>query len=252
MIDREFIDAIADLCQKGSKLEVVQLNHETAYVSQGGLREMVSIPPSPRDNTVYDLGSLIAAANHYSDRTTNETAVFVNQDRIKVVLDDSAHRVNVVTMPLKFHDQLEVVSGLDRRQLAPKEAVRLFRVDLAYSVAPAIVSMFRQVDFDRAEKQSKGTQHGRDTLGKSVEVAVQNVDKFPEDIVLMVPIYSSPGIDERRPIECALEILPEVGKFAIIPKCGQVQSAMNDATKAIIATLEEQLPEDVPVFYGEA
>lgn len=97
---------------------------------------------------------------------------------VVAVLDDEDRR-DTVTLELlaadEFRTLLQVAerSGCAARNYDQQSFVRLLRVELAGCLEdPTVIGSLRQLDWEKAEKGHATSQHGKESLGKSIQAKV--------------------------------------------------------------------------------
>ncbi len=116
----------------------------------------------------------------------------------------------------------------------------------------ALIPKLRKLEFRRRNDGRAEVQHGKESLGRSVEQSVQAVEDLPEDMRVMVRIYDEPSITVA-PCFVLCQLLIDVAKetFRLLPLAGAMQAVMSHTQDWLHDALEEGAAEaGVPVFYG--
>lgn len=180
--------------------------------------------------------------------------LYVSESGIVVFLD-SSDRLQTAKMPFAFSERFTTVmliaankSGLS---FAPKDAVRFLKTKLQGTGVAEVAKALSKVDFTRTSSGKSHVDHGRETLGKSVEATVQQADAIPESFSIDLAPFSSEGIQfYRTRIEVSLYLDMENGTvvFSVFP------DEIEKAKKAVLGPIRDKLQsmfEGIPVFMGK-
>lgn len=246
----EFVNRLVFLANRAQQPEVItsEALPELALVREGDRFTQLPIPPKRRSMTLVGLDDLIAAVK---DPVLARAPEIHHGSGKVVVLFDRADRRDRATIELRESERFTAVRQMHGRGLAmkPRDAVKFLRFDLPRT-ASTVVQALARIDFTRKSSGASTTAHGKETLGRSVEAAVQQADQVPEQFFASVPVYSNPGFREfEASIEIGiyLDVESEVVTFRVL--ADELDKALNAAQSFIDKELAEQLP-DVPRFHG--
>lgn len=234
-------DAMEFIAGKATAAEAVQIvelpGRGTAFLLRTGdkVQEHKSEPP-PRAHTLFSLAAIEDAVNQWGE--VDNTVVYLNATEITLVFDDHQDRLDEAVFKLPVHPQWVRLQQLVKQSSLPqKQVVRLLRHDLEGCVTdPALLTRLRSLEFKRSNDGGRTQEHGRESLGKSVELKVQNAAEIPEFTTLNVPLFDL-SISTRQPIRCTIELDPLNEQIAIEPIPGQLELAM----QAVLQSLQEHL-----------
>lgn len=182
----------------------------------------------------------------------NDVEVFVSDNQIDVVCgryDES--------QPERAHLRLSssqaylVLSAFFRPNhlIAQRDLIRALRGPLAGMYNPALLAMFRSVEFRSSGSKNSELNRGGDTLGRSInrEARIGGDDELPDSIVFTLPLY---GIQDAPSvtIEAAIEVNFEAEKFEMLPIGESVTRAFEASLVTIASAIREET--DAALYFG--
>jgi hypothetical protein len=99
--------------------------------------------------------------------------------------------------------------------MSQKQAIRLLRHDLAACNCDHILAALRKLDFHRRSDGARTIEHGRETLGRAVEAAVQGATDIPDGFTVEAPVWNTPGAAWPVTVLCTLDLDAEAEKVVI-------------------------------------
>ncbi len=252
----DFLDRLVALANKANDVQVHEVPGFPNHVAlrSGTAVDLKEKPARGRFYVIRSLGDLIALVKDKAICTAPE--VFhgggLGSQGVRVVLD-RAKRTEVAFMPTHETDRFATLRKLRREPtgMFVPEAIRLLRFDLQAVGADALVAALRRVDFKRTEAGGATTEHGRESLGRSVEAIVQQAADIPEMFVANAPIYQVDGLRHIAPaVPCGVYLDVHAQKVALRPYADAIEEAVSAAQAEIHAILTAALP-GVAVFQGE-
>jgi hypothetical protein len=225
-------------------------DQRAAHYIVDGQHVVVPRPPHPRSHEVATLESLVALANRFK-AAGESPVVWYSHEGLDLVIDDSGHRVDSVSLSFNNSDQWNLVLVLKGERYDHKTFVRLLRTTLSDALMPGdLLEKIRTLKFENGSITSTTVKRQEESLGKTITARVDaGKVEIPEEVVLSVPMYTNPGEEEHYPIRCIVDVDPEYQKFALIP----VPNAINEAQKAAAQSIAERLDaglNDVPFYFG--
>jgi len=116
-----------------------------------------------------------------------------------------------------------------------------------------VITALRQIDFTRTSAGKSHVEHGKESLGRSVEAAVQQADKVPEDFVVRVPVYTNPGAGAFLVEVRVMLYLDLEGQQVVLQTMpDELEKAHQVAQARLHEALVANCPKGTPVFYGQA
>lgn len=136
------------------------------------------------------------------------------------------------------------------RTMHPRDAVKMLRLDLHGGKHEAVIQALSQVDFTRNSTGRSHVEHGRESLGKSVEASVQQADKVPKEFTVGVPVWTNNGFT-RYSVLLTFGVFLDLDNQAVELRVlsDECQRVVNQSLLAVVADLRDSLP-NVPVFLG--
>lgn len=244
---KDALEYLAKRFHDGNKATLLSIpgDGRKAYVDQAGTVTPYDVPPSPRSHTVDSVEDLIAAAGLWD----NGAVVWINADKVVLVIDD-ADRRDTVTLPLvKSHQFQTLVRMSNTPQMDQQQLIRLLRIDLPGALSRAeLLTTIRQIKFRQSSSGESNVQHGSESLGRSIEAQVTGANDIPEQVAVSCNVYQNPGEREfTATVMCDLEIVPTEQKFRFRP----LPDELERVTEAAIAGIRERIAQDIEsVFYG--
>lgn len=196
--------------------------------------------------------SFIDAIKEVLDLQVEGVRVFHNDDKLLADVIDGIPR-STYEMHLSRTDQfslLDKLSSCEVRWYDHRGFLRLLRHDLAECGTEGTASIMQRVTFKQHSGGQSDISHGKESMGRSVNSAVDAIEELPQTLLLTVPVYCEfPMIYQQ--IMCSLEIDANAARFALTPRPGQMDQAVIDAQEEIGKHLSDALPPDVIVLSGE-
>lgn len=246
----EFTEKALELIQKtaqdarAARLLPIPGNPRKMFLDQGGTAQDIPIPPPPIDSRVLSLEDLI---NYAKECQSAAQMIFHDPATVVLVLDRTDRREKV-TLDLGRDRRWLLLDVLNTnpRPMPQKEFIRVLKIEL--ELDPAVVTQFRVLDFHRAETGRGDVQKQRESMGRSVEAAVQGLQELPEELAVMTSIYETAGERAMYAVRLAVEIDAVQSTFQLIPRQWDMLAAMDAHQRTIAQRIRDAC--DVPVFYG--
>lgn len=241
----EFLNALRAGIHKEVRpqlLENVSNERTAVYAMPDGslLREDLD-PPLRRYKlaSFSDLCDMLAPASPTAERPM----VFHDVGRIVVLLDRDDRREEA-TMLLHFSQAFTALCQLKAGNgFAIPSLVRFLR---SIKADPALIAAFRRIDFTRTTAGRTDVQHGRESLGRSVEASVQQADKIPEVFAIGCPVYLALRSETFTQVEVQVFIDHEAQKIELRVDSDDLDLAIDRAHAAI----RKLLPAGIEVYRG--
>lgn len=248
----EFVSKIATLAQSAKAVEIAKDPQfpDEVLVRSGDAFEWKKAPAPKRAHHIHSLADFMAAAR---DKVIAPTPEVYHDHKSIVLVLDRAGRREIVQLALLETDRFKTLRGLQaaEKTLSVRDAVRLIRFELHGVGADVLVAALGRLDFNRTGIEVAGAKHGRETLGRSVESAVQQADQVPETFVARLPVYSNPGLRTVvADVRCGIYLDMQNPGVVIRPLADEIENATDFAQGELHGLLEAGLP-DVPIFNGK-
>lgn len=249
----EFLDRIVGLARGANRLEfqTVASIPRKVFRRNGDLVDELDVPPPERSHSLVGYADFVAAV---SDATMAKAPeVYVGKGKVVALLDrgDRRETVSVDLMPSKRFQQCMLLESQPVK-LQPRLAVKFLRFELHGGNVEHVITALSRVDFTRSSAGKQHVDHGRESLGKSVEAAVQQAENVPKDFVVAIPIWTNPGFDRYSAnIAFGLDFDFESETVVLRVLSDECTRVTNLAVRAVVSDLQDALPEGTPIFQGE-
>lgn len=244
----EFLKLIQDTAVKASGATVVKVadHARRGYVVANGELKEVDVPPPLRDHGLRSVESLVAFAERFSEKAV----IWHNEQQVSVVVDDVDRR-DVATLPLVKSQAFVCLAALAeaKRPINQRAFIRILRTDLRNAGAEHVLSAVKRLEFKRTSDGRSNVEHGKESLGRSVEAAVNSAELIPESFTATIPVYTTPGADFHKQITCIVEIDAQNEQFVLLPDADDLAQAVHSAQSDLQERIGGELS-STPVYYG--
>ena len=247
----ELLESMRRMIRDADGLKVVQVAgvHRHAWIHYAGTQlEKIDMEPPLRNHRICTLDDVYMICE---DAHTGDPQIFFDFDAIQVVFDRTDRRevATLSLLPTDRYTSLVKMSG-EPLSCTVNEAVRLLRFELHGVGADHVVQALKRVDFSRTSRGTAVTEHGKESLGKSVEATIQATDEIPETVDLTVPLYSNPGVsDFTAIITVGIYLDVDTQRVAFRPLADEIMKAQNAVMSQLFQALRDRLPR-VPKING--
>lgn len=248
----ELVKAIGDLARKAQGIETHKdpLTPERTLVRSGDKFEWVDAPAPKRMHSILSFADLASLAK---DKAIAENPEIYHSASAIVVLLDREKRRELVTMPLTHSSRWQTLVSLSKGQqgMTTADAVKLIRFELHGAGADALCAALRKVDFTRTGNGARTVEHGRESLGTSVEAAVQGVSEIPQEFTAQVPVWGNQGLRViQARVRCGVYLDVNNQSVQIKPLADEISNALEAAQGELHALLATAV-DPIPVLQGE-
>ncbi len=213
----------------------------------GQTTEHYDVPPPLRSHLLEGLADIVAVAEDKLVSALPE--LWVCGEMVDVVLNRN-QRGERARCYLHATEQFETLTGLTTpRQFEPKAAIKLLRFDLHGADSEGLVQALTRVDFLRRSEGTSTVEHGKESLGRMVEAAVQQADSIPDRFTVTVPIWS--GFATTVSVHCGVYLDLETQRVELRVLADEIQRVTLLAVAGLAVYLESEL-DGIPVFKGRA
>lgn len=193
MISHEALQYVGALAQAANSVQVINdpRFHDGAFIRVGGELRFERFPAPVRCGTIIDMQSLTDAIN--DPKICPNPEVYIDAERI-TVFTDRDERKSTMVLDMTPSARLVTVRSLRGRVLSQKDAIRMLRYDLEGPDSKELIPAMRTIDFSRLTANRRTVERGKDTMGRTVEAHVQQIDKVPELFTVTIPAFDVAGL----------------------------------------------------------
>ena len=207
-------------------------------------------PPEDRDHRIEGFDDLVALLRDPSIAPAPE--VYVGEAEILAFLDHHS-RVDSVTVPLPPSKRMQLLASLEAspKQFEPRQLVKLLRLELHGGHHDHMIQSLSRLNFTRTSTGHSHVDHGRESLGRAVEAAVQQAENVAPRFQVIAPLWTTHGFQKyQATVECGVDLLPEAQAVELRVLSDEITRARNQGRVALAADLTAALGEGARVFLG--
>jgi hypothetical protein len=219
---KEAIDRIAELGVEASGIETCDLYDRKFVLRKGTAFEILERDPPEAKYETLDCPSFVSLVNALGE----DPLVLIDCERVVGILDESKKRGRVY-LGLEKSRAAKALTALGN-PTDQKKLIGFLREELAGCVEEKFLAIVRRLDFSRRNDGNSSIQHGRESLGRSVEAAVQSAEgQVPEIVVVTLPAWGSIEFDSTIQLRCAVHVDAVAEKISIRPIGEELEIAVN-------------------------
>lgn len=235
-------EALAFLSEQAVKTQEVHAlrtgEHVTTYVLPSGEHVLCEQPIPYRNHSMAHPESFVEAVHDYGGQAVS---IWLNGSLATAVLDDDAHRCSRIDMPIRVSEQFErLESDLPRSGMSQRGMISFLRSGFTGSQVSALIAKLRRIDFTRKSDGKSIQEHGRESLGRSVEAVVQGVEEIDDRFTIEVPFFAFSGFRKAYKIEVLLDIDVQEEKFSLCVSPDQIELARAEALGHLASYIEDE------------
>lgn len=175
------------------------------WVAHGGTLHTQDTEPPPLRLLVHSLGSLVAVVKNQVFDSAG-VHIYVSGDSISVVDQSLDRRRGWCMLQLEQSIPLLRLVQIDGQSLSHAQFMRDFRTVFDRCAPAGFAGRFAKLDFKRRNDGTRTIEHGRESLGKSIEAAVAGADELPNEVTLQLPLFATDGLRDLYDVECRILI----------------------------------------------
>lgn len=268
-MDKALFEAIGQQAVGGQNARVIPIPgaaHRFLLQSPSGLLSEREVTPPPREHQARSLQTVLELAKQHSlfapptvplkvdAGALPAVAIWYSRNRVVALLDDATRRDRIY-LPLEASPQLKKLAELERTAtlLTQREIIFLLRTLFHDCLGRCgdLLGVLRTAKIKRSEDGLATVQHGKSSVGRSMQAELTGLASIPEYLVLDVPLFAS-VFAYRGQIHCALEIDVATERFQILPLPKQIELAISEAEEAIGEEIASAVrDDDIAVRHGE-
>jgi hypothetical protein len=250
---QEAIEKIARLAGEAKSIQVIRPAGEPEHVyllqHPEGYDRCVAEPP-PRRHRVLSLESLMVLAENTDAKNA---VIWYSRAGVTFVFNDGDRR-DTAMLELRLSKPVETLLALekDQRSFNQTDLIKMLRTTFAECLDPAgnLLEILRRIKFSASRSGEAVVQHGKASVGRSLEAELTGTGALPEYITLDVPIFAQAWAGWRGLVRCAFEPNAATETFQVIPLPGQIEAAIQQAEDRLGEALVARLTDKVNVYHG--
>lgn len=276
---REAIDRVADLATKASAAAILPIDGDKEKVviaCNGDLitHELPKRLTPARDHNVLTLDDIVEVVKNHghfemlpvptegdTGKAYRAATIWHTFGKVTALLNNPyityPNKTDRVSMGLTISPPFERLTRFDQQPTArhfdQKALIRLLKIDLGdYGEFDALIGVLRNIKFTAQQGGDSNVQHGRESMGRTIDAAVTGADAIPESFDVVCPVYVNPDLVEiTAKIKCHLEIDVPEQIFVVTPSPADLLAAKQHIHEIIGDKLQELLGDyDAPVYFG--
>lgn len=173
-------------------------------------------------------------------------ALYYNEESLTLRFDESI-RDNAACQ-LKHSPQFLALRDVaSQKPFRQRDFVRFLRIDLfgCFSAESSLLPLVRNLKWTNSAEGGGNIQHGKESMGRSIEARVSGESTIPEEVTLFVPVYEN--FRNIQPVQCAIEILTDEQAFRLTPYPMSLSNAVEETVEAIGLLFADC---GVPAYHG--
>jgi hypothetical protein len=252
---REATDGIAALSEGAAKFEFLKPPAEPEhvyYIRNGQKLERAEADPKPRDHQAHDLATLgricreFAGGEEIGDQ--QRVAVWYSRYGVTAFLDDEQRRDRVrlvlaASQQIRMLEKWEgAISWLDQAAL-----IRTLRIH--FPGLQGLIEALRRLKFRVNQGGEKVIEHGKTSIGNSLDAELAGTGSLPEDVMVHFPAFAGNNLAIWSSVSCLVEIDAKAEKVAIVPEAGSVEKAWLNVEDSLGRKLDELFTDSGVLVY---
>lgn len=236
---QEAIEYVVNEARKSKDARVIEVRHEPdgVYYLQkpDGTVERIMAEASHRRHTAMDLSAVV---EFFQENKSQAARIWYSRDRVVCVLDDDTRRESV-TLNLELSPQikrLQQLEGTSGGSMDQRAIVLMLRTTFRRCLGRTdnLLGLLRSIRFSGVSTGEGVVEHGKSSIGKTLQQELKAASELPEYVTLDVPVFTHPSLAIKFfPIECALEPDAAECKFKLLPLPGEIERAVADGETMI-------------------
>lgn len=212
----------------------------------GSITEYPYYPPD-RNHVTEDIDSFVSMISQFG----HDTVVMIDREGARAVLHQKDRRDELL-LSLPLSNEWNALARLSKQTLH-KSFVQTLKKDLRDCVDETFIATMQRIDFKRRNDGSRSIEHGKESLGNSVESAVQSAGgEIPEYLRASIPWFANRDLRKSFEVQCYLQIDSTEEKLTLSSVGSSIETAGQEALAYAQQEIRESLAlgestKDVPV-----
>ena len=227
---RELYDRIQSTAANAKGLVLTPVNDEVyALHPVDGTVSIYAKDQPPQAGELLSVGDLAITLSTYAN-DSHIPVCFVSNSEVELCIDATDRQRNTWTLHLFTSERWEKLSkGVSFSQ---KALVRWLREN---EVPTTVVQSFRKLQFNRRSDGTRTVEHGKESLGRSVEAEVNGSIDIPEEIQIDVRVFKNHPFVGR--LILGVEIDHENERVEFFP----IESSLDSVQEQALASVYEDV-----------
>ncbi len=241
---KEFVEKLESMAFRSGEVKLA--DHPDPHkkiVSHNGGYDVID-KPQHRHHAAYDLETIVSFA-------IPDGEIWYSSKQV-VCYPQAAERINRLAMDFSFSKPFLFFVDLDAKPktFSQRDLIFTLRTTLAkcQSKCPHFLKLLRDLRFTSGSTDAASIQHGKSSVGKTIQREATGQDAIPEEIVFNVPIFMD-KVACFADIECAVDVDAGTQTIQLVPLPGQVEAAKASAEWVISKRLLE-FADGVKIYHG--
>lgn len=230
----EAIGKIENLTNRTKKTELLIVPHEPKHVyflvGPEGHAEKQVAEPEPLKATMATPQELL---KFIIDNVSDQVGLIVYDETKAVFFPDATRRASA-TCPLKPSEPWQILSRLESSAaLDQKALVRLLQIKFRGVLQDSdnVIAAFRNLKFSSKSDGASTVNHGKSTMGKSLQAEVSGEKDLPKELVFKVQVYEN--FAHAVDVICFVDIDAENATFKLTPYPLELRNAQAETVQKI-------------------
>lgn len=247
----EFLQKVVDLGKRGDGATLLEHKSrpDKLWLVQGGTTTELDLPPPPRAPSLQGIPDVIEALG--DDSLALAPEVYLDERGLVAFLnrDDRRQRLS---MPFVKSERFKALERLaTATSFSTTQAVKFLRFDLNGTGVEPVIAALKRVDFTRRSDGARIVEHGRESLGRTVEASVQQADAIPEAFRVQTPVFVNPGLRGAiADVRCGVYLDVDAEKVELRVLADELRAAVDGVLEQVAKALREALGPNVLVLHG--
>lgn len=160
-------------------------------------------------------------------------SVWHDPERVTLIMDDDELRVNSVTLDLETTEAWRAMAGLEKscQKMDHRTFMSLLRFVICplmeLHVAAALLEAAKVIDFGGVSSGTSAQSRNQSGFGLDIQNSVKaRAGEIPDEVTVMVSVYTDPLLAERWPLKLNIEIDPVSRTFKVLPAMDELPRVM--------------------------
>jgi hypothetical protein len=217
---------------------------EKVFVAHNGRFEEHARSRKPINGSLVSFESFV----EYATSVFDSCELYVDCSGVYLVLDIE-DRWELMSMDFQYSSRFVKLMQLGDRGYSPAQAIRCLQFNLELQ-NQGVINSLRKINFQRRSDGASTVQHGKESLGKSVEAKVQQAEDVPESFVVNTPVFINPGFRFEATVDVGLFLDLDEECIRFVPSADGIEMARFSAVNQTIAHLRTALGDGPKVYHG--